>query len=227
MENKFLVLTANMGGKDQLIDPPTKFNNCDYIAFVDTAYGVSTWSQVEAFKFSGIDGYSDRRNAKLYKALGAVLFPEYDYIIWQDASHQLLVDPNEIVQEYGDFDLLMFNHPDRNCIYQEIDVISGWLDTPDNATRQRDYYKSQGMPENYGLFEMACFMKRTNKAVATLDLMWWEQICKFSSRDQCSFMYCLWRAQNSGQPLNIKTFEGYAKMYAGGSKYFNEQHHLK
>ena len=26
--------------------------------------------------------------------------------------------------------------------------------------------------------------------------MWWEQICRFSSRDQISFPFCLWKTKN-------------------------------
>jgi hypothetical protein len=218
--SKFLILTANLGGKDNLIDPPEKFNDCDYIAIVDRKYNVNIWEQFGAFNFSNIDNFTPRRNAKLYKVLTTLVFPQYEYIIWHDANHQLKVDPNLILQEYNDFDLLLFKHPHRNCLYQEMEMISGRLDSYENIQQQYNYYIKQNMPKEFGLYEMTCYIKKNKPDITALELMWWEQICKFSSRDQCSFTYCLWKLGNS---LNIKTFEGFANLYAGGNKYFNEQ----
>lgn len=221
--NKILILTANTGNRDLLIDPPQKFPGCDYIAIVDRSYAVKDWEQYQCLEFSNIDTYKNRRNAKVYKVLSTILFPQYEYIFWHDANHQLKVDPYKILEEYGNLDLLLFKHPDRDCIYKEMKAVEGWLDLLPNTQTQEEYYRKEGMPEEYGLYEMTCFVKRNVPAVMKLELMWWEQICKYSSRDQCSFMYCLWKMQNE---LTIKQFTGFANLYAGGSPYFNEQYHI-
>jgi hypothetical protein len=218
--NKFLILTANLGGKDNLQDPPKKFDNCDYIAVVDKKYDVDIWEQFSPFNFTNIDTYQNRRNAKLYKILSTLIFSQYEYILWHDANHQLIIHPQDILDEYDDFELLLFNHPHRNCCYKEMEIINGRLDSPSNIVQQYQYYQNQGMPHEFGLYEMTCYFKKNNQLVTNFELMWWEQICKFSSRDQCSFTYCLWKL---GNQLNIKTFNGFANMYAGGNKYFTEQ----
>ena len=218
--NKFLILTANLGGKDNLIDPPEKFDNCDYVAIVDKKYNVDIWDQFGYFDFSSIDTFKPRRNAKLYKVLTTIIFPQYEYIMWHDANHQLKIHPQLILDEYGDFDLLLFNHPQRDCLYKEMELINGRLDSTNNIVQQHQYYQNQGMPKEFGLYEMTCYIKKNSPTITNLELMWWEQICKFSSRDQCSFTYCLWKL---GTQLNIKTFNGFANLYAGGNKYFNEQ----
>lgn len=221
---KYLVLTANIGGKDYIRDPQIVFEDCDYIAILDKSYDLKVWKEYKYFNFSNIDRYSNRRNAKLYKVMCSMLFPEYEYIVWVDANHQLIEHPKNIIDEYGDFDLLLFNHPHRNCIYKEMMVVSSGmgLDIKENVFSQETYYRNQGMPENYGLFEMTCFVQKNSEKNKILNLMWWEQICKFSSRDQCSFMYCLWK---SGLDINIKTFKGFAKLYAGGNRYLSEIEH--
>lgn len=218
--SKFLIITANLGGKDNLIDPPKKFTNCDYIAIVDRKYNVDIWDQFGYFDFSNIDTFKPRRNAKLYKVLTTLIFPQYEYIIWHDANHQLKIHPETILDKYGDFDLLLFNHPHRNCCYKEMEIVNGRLDLQNNIVQQYQHYQNQGMPKEFGLYEMTCYIKKNSSLITNLELMWWEQICKFSSRDQCSFTYCLWKLKDQ---LNIKTFEGYANLYAGGNKYFNEQ----
>lgn len=222
--NKFLILTANLGGKDRLIDPPEKFDNCDYIAVVDREYSGNVWDQFGFFNFSNIDAFKARRDAKLYKVLTTLVFSQYEYIVWHDANHQLKMHPELILNEYGDFDLLLFNHPHRDCCYDEMKIVAErGLDLQQNINQQHEYYSNKGMPKKFGLYEMTCYIKRNSPNVTALELMWWEQICKFSSRDQCSFTYCLWNLQDS---LRIKTFDGYANLYAGGNRYFNEQNHL-
>ncbi len=49
------------------------------------------------------------------------------------------------------------------------------------------------MPDMYGLYELSTFIVKTSDVVKELQLMWWEQITKFSSRDQISFPFCLWK----------------------------------
>ena len=67
---KFLVVTAITDGKDALVDPPTVYENCDYIAYVDRKYdSVKVWEQRAILKYSNIDHFTNRRNAKPYKIL--------------------------------------------------------------------------------------------------------------------------------------------------------------
>lgn len=225
MSNKFLIITSNLGGKDIIIDPDVTFPDCDYMAFVDIATGLKVWNEYAAYQFSNIDSYKDRRNAKLYKVLATLMFPQYEYIIWHDASFNLRVNPKEILDEYGDFELLLFNHPHRNCCYDEMDIVTVRnLESETVTKKQKEFYLQEGLPKNYGLFEMTCFIRKNTMTVTNLELMWWEQICKYSSRDQCSLTYCLWKSQ---QKPSIKLFNGRAMMYAGGNKYFIERPHLK
>lgn len=230
---KFLVVTAITDGKDALVDPPEVFENCDYIAYVDRKYdAVKIWEQREVLKFSGIDHFINRRNAKPYKILSAVMFPEYEYVIWEDGNHQLKKDPQLIIDEYGeDVDMLLFKHPDRKCVYQEMNACAQWkLDHVENIQNQFNFYKANKMPENFGLFEMSTFIVKTTHVAKELQLMWWEQICRFSSRDQISLPFCLWRM---GEKIKKKKLKGYANLFTmegqkEGNEYFADQgRHLK
>lgn len=216
--NKFLVLTSIVGEKSTLIDPKQKFDNCDYIAFVDRNYNTKIWKQKSALNYSLIDNFTYRRNAKPFKILSSLFFKEYEYIIWCDGNKNLNIDPQKILEEYGDFDFLCFKHPDRKCLYQEMQIVANWrFDNLNVLKEQASFYLNQNMPKDYGLFELPCFIKKNSEKIINFDLMWWEQISKFSSRDQCSFTYCLWKWNNN---INIKTFEGYAFPKDGGNQYF-------
>lgn len=224
---KFLVITSITDGKDDLVDPPIVFDNCDYIAFVDKQHNVKVWEQRSVFKFSGIDNFSNRRNAKPYKIISALMFPQYEYIIWEDGNHQLKKDPQTIIDEYGsDVDLFLFKHPDRKCTYQEMSACAQWqLDHRENLENQFKFYKHIGMPNDFGLFEMSTFIVKTSDVVKELQLMWWEQLCRFSSRDQISFPYCLWKMKDK---IKKKRLRGFANLFSmdgmnQGNEYFDDQ----
>jgi hypothetical protein len=141
MKKDFLVLTCTLGEKDILKDPPIQFESCDYIAIVDMHHNVKVWNQFSHYDFSSIDSYKHRRNAKLYKVLSPILFPDYKYIVWHDANHQLIKDPIDIIEEYGDQDLYLLKHPIRNCAYDEMDVVSGYLDSQENIFQQKSNHR--------------------------------------------------------------------------------------
>jgi len=224
---KFLVITSITDGKDDLVDPLIVFDNCDYISFVDKSYEVKVWEQKDVFKFSNIDNFTNRRNAKPYKIISSLMFPQYEYIIWVDGNHQLKKDPQSIIDEYGsDVDLFLFKHPDRKCIYQEISACAQWqLDHRENLENQFKFYKYMGMPTDFGLFEMSTFIVKTSDVVKELQLMWWEQLCRFSSRDQISFPFCLWRMKDR---IKKKRLRGFSNLFSMGGKnegneYFEDQ----
>ena len=222
---KFLVLTANTNNKDRLLDPVQTFPNCTYMVITDqwSRTDSSIWINAPILPFSRIDKFGSRRNAKYPKILSSLLFPQFDYVIWHDANHSLASDPNLIIKENLDADLFLFKHPHRSCLFDELDVIKKHpvLENEINLLNQETYYTQCQVPRQLGLYEMTTFIKKVDSMpIKMLDLMWWEQICKFSSRDQLSFMFCLWQMNNT---VKIHQLEGFANLYAGGNKYFTEQ----
>ncbi len=225
---KFLVLTSITNGKDDLEDPKVVFDNCDYIAFVDKTYdNINVWEQRKIFNFSTVDSYQNRRNAKPYKILSSIMFPQYEYIIWHDGNHNLKINPQEIIEKYGEEnDILLFKHPDRTCVYQEINACAQWrLDHLENLNAVYGFFKSVNVPENYGLYELSSFIIKTTHVVKELQLMWWEVITRFSSRDQISLPYCLWKL---GDKIKKRRLVGYSNLVTlkgnlGGNEYFDDK----
>ena len=205
MKKDFLVLTCTLGGKDKLTDPSIVFDSCDYIAIVDQPYDTTVWNLYSYYNFSSIDNFTHRRNAKLYKVLSTILFPDYKYIIWHDGNYELNVDPKDIIEKYGEHDFYTIQHPIRNCSYEEMQVIANsGRDNPKLVESQYNYYNQQNFPKQFGLYAMGNSIKCVNVKITTLELKWWEHITKYSSRDQCSFMYCVWDMQRNNMPINIK-----------------------
>jgi len=69
--------------------------------------------------------------------------------------------------------------------------LSRWPKLP--VKEQKDFYLSEGCPDNTGIFMGGLIVRRHTKAIARLNELWWEQITKFSQRDQLSLPYVLWK----------------------------------
>ncbi len=206
---KIAVLTSLFGSKSDLASIKTKHDNVDYLAFVDREHKTTEgWQQINSVQFSDDPYYPHRRNAKPAKIIPSLYAPGYDYYVWMDAVHDLTVHPKDLVDDYLiDADLSVFSHPYRQCAYQEAKVCgNSKIDDTSYIRQQILYYQEAGFPVDYGLYEMSCFVLRNNEITRKMGMMWWEQICRFSSRDQISLPYVLWRMRKE---LEISILPGY------------------
>jgi hypothetical protein len=195
-----VIYTAICGEKDRLLDIRQKLDTTKAVAFVDDLlnpiYQNRGWELRKAVRFSDDPGYSDRRNAKIHKILPHLFFPEAEYSLWVDATHfpadylQVIIDNNLQTN-----DIACFDHPLRNCLYdegQEILRINRETGRGDHAflvEAQMKYYEKLNYGKNLGLVSNTVILRRHTEQITKLNLAWWEQICKFSSRDQLSFMF--------------------------------------
>ena len=189
---KIAILTASVGA-NPLNDPPI-WDGVDYHAFVDKKLlGHPVWKTHECVQFSSDPIYSNRRNAKIYKILPHLILPNYDYYFWTDSTHIVEENPYKIIDEYlKNNDIAVFNHPHRNCIYNEAKfIIDIKYDHENLVESQMEFYQDMNYPKNNGLYELSSRVQRNTPEIQRMSLMWWEQICMFSSRDQLSFPFCL------------------------------------
>lgn len=194
------ILTASIGA-NELTEPTKDFPghySADYYAFVDESKmgqgGI--WNRQLAFQFSSDPSFGNRRNAKIYKILPHLFVPGYDYYIWIDSTHQVAMDPNQIINTYlNDSDIALFKHPERNCVAEEGELIKQVnFDHHNLVQEQMDFYFGyEKYPSNNGLYELPCRVQRNSRKIQEAMLLWWEQICMFSSRDQLSLPYVLWK----------------------------------
>lgn len=195
--NEIAIVTSLCGGKESLHNPTVVHENADYHAFVSSQHPNATaWKQHTALSFSNDPKYSLRRNAKIYKIMPHLFLPGYKFYIWTDVSHDVIVNPSYICNELmGNSNVACFKHTQRNCIYDEAKVlIELGYDHKDLIEKQIEFYKSKGYPANNGLFELSAFVRRNCPATQIAGLKWWDNICRYSSRDQLSFMYSMWEA---------------------------------
>lgn len=190
--NKIAILTALVGDGNTLKEPLIKFSDVDYYAYTDQE-DVPFWKKISPIDFSYDRTYSKRRSAKIPKILPWMIIPNYDYYIWTDSTHNLAVHPSIIIENFmQNCSMAVYRHPFRDCIYDEAAVIKQVLyDHNDLVDAQMNFYKSENYNIKNGLYELTAFIVKNDEKTRKLSLMWWEQICKYSSRDQLSFPYCV------------------------------------
>ena len=136
------------------------------------------------------DKFTDpRRNSRIHKIL-IHKYSDADVTIWHDANINLLHPPEEIVEKYlGDYDMAMFKHGGRDCIYDEAMVVAKLgLDNVETIIEQAKYYEDRGFPKHYGLATGCFIIRRNNAKTQELNEAWWADYCRFSRRDQLSLM---------------------------------------
>jgi hypothetical protein len=199
-----LVYTAITNGYDHLVDPP--FDICEgseFVAFVDSSKISMRW---EARVLNGCDGSDPCRVAKIYKVLPHRFFPDAKTSLWVDGSIDFLM-PFPVINllDYlKDADLVIFEHPNRHCLYQEAcECMIRGLDDPTVILNQVNRYTQEGYPANIGLVEASVILRRHTKRLEAFNEDWWSEIKRGSRRDQISFNYVAWR-----HGLKINYFPG-------------------
>ncbi len=138
-----------------------------------------------------------RRTARWHKLNSHLLPYAHEYSLWIDGSQR--IKPVSLYRELVEplcqrFDLGTFKHPDRICVYQELNACIKL--NKDNATlmqRQVDRYRKEGYPPYNGLVETACVFRKSCPQIVEFNKLWWQQIEQHSYRDQLSFNYAAWR----------------------------------
>lgn len=133
------------------------------------------------------------RSARAIKVLGHPLLAQHDVTIWVDNRIRLKIAPEELVERFlpSHSDVAVPLHSFHGSLAVEFaEILDGWVDDPRRVREQRSVYR-QAIP---GLLEKrvawtAILIRRNNRAVQAFNALWWEQILRYSRRDQLSFPY--------------------------------------
>lgn len=123
------------------------------------------------------------------------IFNNYEYSLYVDCKRPVLVDFNYLLSCLGpESDYALRKHKRRDCAYEEAE----WLikkDKHDTAMIQRqvEFYRRENFPSHYGLYWSVMLFRRHTKSVKEFSRLWWQQVEKYSFRDQVSFPYVVWK----------------------------------
>lgn len=191
---KIVVYTANFGNYDDLQDPLYTDENIKYVCFTDNKKFTSQVWDVN---------YVDTSNesslplcVRYYKFFPDKLFPGYNLSVWVDSKYQIVGDLRGYINTYHRKEpMLCFPHFERDCLYDEAkECIQIGKGNPVMLGGQMYNYFMDGYPENNGLYEGGCLVRwHHNDKLKKVMQEWWEEINKYSLRDQVSLPYVCWK----------------------------------
>jgi len=200
---KLVVYTAIFGGKDRVRE--LKFNNIDAYLFTEDRQLKSKTFKVIYVKprFADSPHYSSR----YYKILPhrIDIFKNYQYSFWIDGNREFVINPNAVVKSLKDEIIMVGRHyrtEKRDCYDEAEQCIRLRKDKPQKIKKQVEFYKNQGLPENFGLWGCPVMLRRHNdlQCIKFCE-MWWEEILFRSCRDQISFPYIVWKTGIAPAPF--------------------------
>jgi hypothetical protein len=166
MKNKIQVYTSISGGYDNFLGDPE----------------VLLLDKYDRFK-------NPKANAKIYKIIPH-MFIESEFSIWIDGNVRLKCNPEVLIDMMKDKDILVFRHPNRDCVYQEGMLCAKLgLDDKEVISKQLSRYRDKGWKEHNNLASCRLIVRRNTEEINKLNSLWWSEICSGSVRDQISFPF--------------------------------------
>lgn len=184
---RIAVFTAVVDGYDTVREPTVIDPTADYYLFTDAPVPEGSVWQRRDFDFRSPD---PTRTARFVKTHPHRYFPDHDWAMWMDGNLRLATLPEDFISdENADRDIIAWQHPDRDCVYDELEECIA-LNKDDEALmrRQIDGLRASGYPEHNGLITSCVMVYRHRRPeVAALLDDWWHAIETGSRRDQLSF----------------------------------------
>lgn len=207
IDRKIVVYTSIFGNYDPLIEPLFVSDKCEYWAITDQNIPEnSIWKKYNTKRLSGFDGMDGYHKSKFCKMFPNILFPDNDYSIWVDGNVQIIADLYPLVDRLeNDKFIAAFQNPFHDCIYTEMNynICENNVDI-DALTKQVEEYKREGLPKHFGMRELTIIV-REHSRLECINLMklWWDQVNKYTMRDQISFPYIIWKSGMSMKDVQI------------------------
>lgn len=199
---KLAVVNASFFGqeKNELFDPPSQpyFEEVEYFLFTNNDnIENSSWNVTRIYPTDNLRLAARNIKINIHKYVDA------DYWLWIDNNCLIKEDPKKLIKYISDTDIAVMPHPERNNIIEEANAIAKWI--PEQTSGLEDqintYYLDGYVPTD--LYETKVLLRKNTSKVVNFNRIWWEQIKKFSIRDQISFPYTSWKTKTF-----INTFPG-------------------
>jgi len=175
------VYTALFGSYDRLVPQPA-VSGIDFVCFTDQPISVQGWDIVPVRS-----PMADRLAARDVKTRPHRWVGQWRRSIWIDASVQILsrtfVTTALDAMQDG---LALFPHPDRDCIYDEAEILKTMPEYATQLGAQIHKYRAEGFPRHVGLWATGVIAREHCRSVRRLGRQWFDRCQHESVRDQVS-----------------------------------------
>ncbi|KAL0314748.1 UNVERIFIED_CONTAM: hypothetical protein Sangu_2319200 [Sesamum angustifolium] len=142
------------------------------------------------------------------------LFPNARYSLWVDSKSQFRRDPLGVLEALlwrSNDELAISEHGARSSVYDEAKaVVRKNKATPEEVEVQMAQYRQDGLPEDKrfngkkALAEASIIVRKHTPMTNLFMCLWFNEVVRFTSRDQLSFPYVLWQLKGL---TNINMFQ--------------------
>ncbi len=193
---KFIIYAAVFGKKGNFRKPEMSGPDMEKILYTDLdCFDNHVFYQVKKMNLDHANLDSTRKNRIVKILIPDEIFDNYEYSLYLDYKHPSEINFKKMLGylEPGS-DMLVTRHPRRDCIYDEGEICAKiGKDNEEDISRALNFYRSEGYPEHNGLYANWWLFRRHTKRLRQFMALWWEQVEKYSCRDQISLPYVAWK----------------------------------
>ena len=203
---KIAVFTCITGNYDSIVEPLYVDPGVDYFVFTDMDCPKdSMWKKIDITQF---DEYHQLTPAQMNRSIRMLSFrylSDYDYSVYVDGNVEIQTSLLPVIAKMGDCPLGIHYHRNRDCIYVEavrVDYLR--KANMEIVHQQMEAYKQAGFPRHFGLYENTVLIKsHHDEGINQLMEAWWEEYKKYSTRDQLSLPYVVWKTHYDRSKIHI------------------------
>ncbi|PXX88887.1 hypothetical protein DIT71_17010 [Marinobacter vulgaris] len=206
-----VVYTCITNKYDWLLPPLSMPDNVHYVCYSDSYDKDENGWEVRPIP-ENLNSLPYNLINRYFKLFPHRFFDGYDWSVYVDGNVRVLGDLSLIIREMSENGEVIGcpAHPDRSTILEEVPVCKALGKFSDSdlqiLEKQLEDYRVDGMSWEQPLTENNFIVrKHSDPEVQALMECWWENLEKYTKRDQISFPYVVWK---SGLHLKRFNFAG-------------------
>lgn len=177
------IYTVIFGPYEELKDPLVITPGWKYICFTDQPYRSNVW------EIRKVEVWPDKRmHSREYK-INFDKYIEDECSIYIDGSFTINCDLNKWWNSYFKSPATFVQHPRRNCVFEEIRACIKRKRCDEMRLRRQEAAYIGQIRRGQGVIQSGLMMRKKTPEVITLMEAWWNELQKYSTRDQISMAF--------------------------------------
>lgn len=208
-----IVYTVITGDYDILKLVKHKEKGVRYVCITDNADIMPNgWEIMQIEMLNPPKNLSGIKLQRWAKVFGGMKFFKSD-AIYIDGSHEIIGSMRELFGFCGG-NMALKKHPVRQCYITEAEACKRLNKAnADDIDRQVNANILSGVPGNYGMYETGVLIRRYNSDVMRFSDKWWQEIERYTHRDQLSITKALFVTGIDFNVFTQQQFAGYLKIH--------------
>lgn len=178
-----IIYTVIFGPYEELKRPMVITPGWQYICFTDQDFISDVWQIVK------VETWPDKRmHSREYK-INFHRYIDAEESIYIDGSFQINCNLDDWWKKRFRGPATFVSHPRRNCVFEEIRTCIKRKRCDETKLRRQEKAYKGIVPPRRGVIQSGLMMRQRTQEVIALMEEWWDELQKYSTRDQISMAY--------------------------------------